>query len=58
MVTLGNSSSVRTTMEDTMGAFDQSLFIVLLVLILFGFEIQIVKIHQSIAKINERLDKR
>ena len=41
-----------------MGAFDQSLFIVLLVLILFGFEIQIVKIHQSIAKINERLDKR
>jgi hypothetical protein len=41
-----------------MGTFDEALFIVLLVLILLGFEIQIVKIHQAIAKLNDKIDKK
>ena len=41
-----------------MGTFDEALFIVLLVLIMLGFEVQIVKIHQSINKLNDKLDKK
>ena len=41
-----------------MGFFDESMFILFLVVILLGFEIQIVKIHQAIAKLNEKIDKK
>jgi len=38
--------------------FDEALFIVLLVVIMLGFEIQIVKIHQAIAKLNDKIEKK
>jgi len=41
-----------------MGFFDESMLILFLVVILLGFEIQIVKIHQAIAKLKDRIEKK
>ncbi len=41
-----------------MGFFDQSLFILLLVVILLGFEIQIVRIYRAISVLNEKIDRK
>jgi len=58
MIILGEATAATTTKEGTVSMFDQSLFIVLLVLIMLGFEVQIVKIHQSINKLNDKLEKK
>ena len=41
-----------------MGVFDEPLFIVLLAVILLGFEVQIIKIHQAIARLNEKIERK